>query len=177
MSKTHSQIVEEVDNLLKIEDEIVLKEKLVKIIEENDKLKSRIIELESSLDDGQTYVIETDISPESPSTEIENSNRNGNTSDHDNNTIDGLNIFENPKEENKKSSGNGSCWNCGGSCASFRDCPEPKNHARINAKREEFMKSKKTSSSRYFLGAEMDGSGNIQPGLPSEKLRKALGNF
>ena len=105
MSKTHSQIVEEVDDLLKIEDEIVLKEKLVKIIEENDKLKSRIIELESSLDDGQTYVIETDISPESPSTEIENSNRNGNTSDHDNNTIDGLNIFENPKEESKKSTG------------------------------------------------------------------------
>ena len=176
MSKTHTQIVEEVDDLLEIENKILLKEKLVKILEENDKLKTRIIELESSLDDEQIYVIETDISPESPSG-IEIS-KNGNTSDHDDsNTIDGLNIFENPKEENKKSAGNSSCWNCGGSCASFRDCPEPKNHARINAKREEFMKSKKTSSSRYFLGAEMDGSGNIQPGLPSEKLRKALGNF
>ena len=171
MSKTHTQIVEEVDDLLEIENKILLKEKLVKILEENDKLKTRIIELESSLDDEQIYVIETDISPESPSG-IEIS-KNGNTSDHDDsNTIDGLNIFENPKEENKSTGP--SCWNCEGS-HSLRECTEKRNFAKINAKREEFMKSKKTSSSRYFKGAaELE---NIQPGLPSEKLRQALGNL
>ena len=181
MSKTQAEIMEEVDDLLEIENKILLKEKLVKIMEENDKLKTRIIELESSLDDEQIYVIETDISPESPTatTENENSNKNGNTSDHDdgNNTIDGLNIFENPKEKENKSSGNNSCWNCESKEHSLRECPEKRNFAKINAKREEFMKSKKTSSSRYFKGAEIDGSGSIQPGLPSEKLRKALGNF
>ena len=52
MSKTHTQIVEEVEDLLEIENKILLKEKLVKILEENDKLKIRIIEL---------YVIETNI--------------------------------------------------------------------------------------------------------------------
>ena len=171
MSKTHTQIVEEVEDLLEIENKILLKEKLVKILEENDKLKTRIIELESSLDDEQIYVIETDISPESPSG-IEIS-KNGNTSDHDDsNTIDGLNIFENPKEENKSTGP--SCWNCEGS-HSLRECTEKRNFAKINAKREEFMKSKKTSSSRYFKGAaELE---NIQPGLPSEKLRQALGNL
>ena len=34
------------------------------MLEENDKLKRRTIELESSLDDGQIYVNEADISPE-----------------------------------------------------------------------------------------------------------------
>ena len=45
------------------------------MLEENEKLKRRIIELESSLHDGQIYVDEADISPEM-STEIlfENSN-------------------------------------------------------------------------------------------------------
>ena len=45
------------------------------MLEENEKLKRRTIELESSLDDGQIYVNEADISPEI-STEFffENSN-------------------------------------------------------------------------------------------------------
>ena len=45
------------------------------MLEENEKLKRRIIELESSLHDGQIYVDEADISPEI-STEFffENSN-------------------------------------------------------------------------------------------------------
>ena len=45
------------------------------MLEENDKLKRRTIELESILDDGQIYVDEADISPEI-STEIffDNSN-------------------------------------------------------------------------------------------------------
>ena len=34
------------------------------MLEENEKLKRRTIELESSLDDGQIYVNEADISPE-----------------------------------------------------------------------------------------------------------------
>ena len=45
------------------------------MLEENDKLKRRIIELESSLDDGQIYVNEAHISPEiSPDFFFENSN-------------------------------------------------------------------------------------------------------
>ena len=53
----------------------MLKEKLIEMLEENEKLKRRTIELESSLDDGQIYVNEADISPEI-STEFffENSN-------------------------------------------------------------------------------------------------------
>ena len=53
----------------------MLKEKLIEMLEENEKLRRRTIELESSLDDGQIYVNEADISQEI-STEIffENSN-------------------------------------------------------------------------------------------------------
>ena len=72
---------------MNIENKILLKEKLVEMLEENEKLKRRTIELE-------TYVIETDILPES-STE----NLTKGTSDHENTIFDDMKIFENSKEE------------------------------------------------------------------------------
>ena len=87
-----------------------------------------------------------------------------------------MSIFEDPtsKDDEKPKSNRNACWNCGGSHG-LRDCKEVKNYAKINAAREEFQKSKKVSSSRYFKESGLDV--DVQPGLPSEKLQAALGTY
>ena len=162
---------EEVDSILAIQDKSMLKSKLTTLLKENHELKERVKELEDTLDGGEIYMI--DSIPEEESNERTSSHsrsdQNGSLA-----TCDGLSIFDEPKDQ-EKSKGGGNCWNCGGNCSNWRDCPLERNHARINAKREEFMKSKKTmTSSRYFKGTEFDVDG-VQPGLPNERLQRALG--
>ena len=170
MNGVEDSFTEEVDAILAIQDKSTLKSKLTTLLKENHELKERVKELEDTLDGGEIYMI--DSVPEEESNDR-------NQSRHDQNgglaTCDGfLSIFDSPKDQKEeKSKGGGTCWNCGGSHG-LRDCKEERNHARINANREEFMKSKKTNtSSRYFKNAEFDV--DVQPGLPNVKLQRALG--
>ncbi|KAJ8984849.1 hypothetical protein NQ317_013050 [Molorchus minor] len=63
------------------------------------------------------------------------------------------------------------CFNCDDNHA-IRDCPLPKNYAKINAARQRFKAQKQTS--RYHL-EEDQKYGHFTPGKMSDKLREALG--
>ena len=55
------------------------------------------------------------------------------------------------------------------------DCPLPKNPKEINKNKKEFQASQANfGSARYHID-ENQKFGHIRPGLPSDKLRKALG--
>ena len=170
---------DQVNELIRIQDKNVLKEKLLELLEENRKLKERVFELEDTLDGGSIYMIDCD--PDNEKEEASNKNEenitNGSNIDTSLATCDGyVSIFEDPtsKDDEKPKSNRNACWNCGGSHG-LRDCKEVKNYAKINAAREEFQKSKKVSSSRYFKESGLDV--DVQPGLPSEKLQAALGMY
>ncbi|XP_055530399.1 zinc finger CCHC domain-containing protein 8 homolog [Wyeomyia smithii] len=61
------------------------------------------------------------------------------------------------------------CWNCEGD-HSLRDCKEPRNFARINKMKQEYMKR----TDRYHVDLEQK-YGHIVPGRMSSQLRQALG--
>ena len=119
----------------------MLREKLIEMLEENEKLKRRTIELESSLDDGQIYVNEADISPEI-STEFlfENSNA-GNSYLSQLNCILNEQVFDyllsfccyfpgrggdrgrGRGGQDRRSGGGSGCFKCGEEGHFSRECP------------------------------------------------------
>jgi len=80
------------------------------------------------------------------------------------------------KEEVKDedSAGGSRCFNCGARGCNVRDCKEPKDHARIAANRRQFGGGGQGPQARYHVD-EHQKYGHIKPGLPSKRLRKALG--
>ncbi|XP_066245973.1 zinc finger CCHC domain-containing protein 8 homolog [Euwallacea similis] len=84
-------------------------------------------------------------------------------------SIDG----EKPEGTNSKSkpSSGSLCFNCEQD-HSIKDCPFPKNHAKINANRQKFQS--KNKSSRYHLEEDQKFA-HMKPGEISTALRKALG--
>ena len=66
------------------------------------------------------------------------------------------------------------CFNCGAKGCNVRDCKEPKDHARIAANRRQFGGGGQGPQARYHVD-EHQKYGHIKPGLPSKRLRKALG--
>ena len=81
-------------------------------------------------------------------------------------------IFPEPPVEDKTRVKGNACWNCDKDDHSLRDCKEPRNPQKINAKRRE--QQKKVSNVRYHVD-EAQKFGHVKPGLPSKKLRRALG--
>lgn len=61
------------------------------------------------------------------------------------------------------------CFNCSGS-HSLKDCPEPRNHQRINKARKQFM----AKTERYHVDIEQRFA-HLRPGQMSNELRRALG--
>jgi len=81
------------------------------------------------------------------------------------------------EEVKEEKSARNSCFNCGGSHM-ISECKEPRDHARIAANRRAFAPGPGGGGggpqSRYHVD-EKQRLGHIRPGLPSTRLRKALG--
>lgn len=72
------------------------------------------------------------------------------------------------------------CFNCGSEDHQMKDCPMPRNAARISEKRKEFLDacgetSSPTLSQRYHEEEVEERFGRFKPGVISEELQDALG--
>ncbi|XP_036383012.1 zinc finger CCHC domain-containing protein 8 [Megalops cyprinoides] len=67
------------------------------------------------------------------------------------------------------------CFNCGSEDHQLRDCPKPKDMARISEKRKEFSGGNNQSNQRYHEEEVEERFGKYKPGTVSEELLDALG--
>ncbi|KYO39718.1 zinc finger CCHC domain-containing protein 8 isoform C [Alligator mississippiensis] len=72
------------------------------------------------------------------------------------------------------------CFNCGSEDHQMKDCPQPRNNARISEKRKEFMEacgeaSNQNFQQRYHAEEVEERFGKFKPGVISEELQEALG--
>ncbi|TRY65335.1 hypothetical protein DNTS_032241 [Danionella cerebrum] len=67
------------------------------------------------------------------------------------------------------------CFNCCSEAHQLRDCPEPKDMARINAKRKEFAQVNNQSNQRYHADEVDERFAKYKPGVLSQDLLDALG--
>ncbi|KAG7480988.1 hypothetical protein MATL_G00062060 [Megalops atlanticus] len=67
------------------------------------------------------------------------------------------------------------CFNCGSEDHQLRDCPKPKDMARISEKRKEFSGGNNQSNQRYHEEEVEERFGKYKPGIVSEELLDALG--
>ncbi|XP_069038050.1 zinc finger CCHC domain-containing protein 8 [Lepisosteus oculatus] len=67
------------------------------------------------------------------------------------------------------------CFNCGSDAHQLKDCPKPRDVARISEKRKEFSQSSSQSNQRYHVEEVEERFGKYKPGRVSEELQDALG--
>uniref|UniRef100_A0A671SNY1 Zinc finger CCHC domain-containing protein 8-like n=1 Tax=Sinocyclocheilus anshuiensis TaxID=1608454 RepID=A0A671SNY1_9TELE len=67
------------------------------------------------------------------------------------------------------------CFNCCSEDHQLRDCPEPKDMARINEKRKEFSQNNNQSNQRYHAEEVEERFAKYKPGNLSQELLDALG--
>ncbi|XP_067293807.1 zinc finger CCHC domain-containing protein 8 isoform X2 [Pseudorasbora parva] len=67
------------------------------------------------------------------------------------------------------------CFNCCSEAHQLRDCPEPKDMARINEKRKEFSQNNNQSNQRYHAEEVEERFAKYKPGIMSQDLHDALG--
>uniref|UniRef100_A0A8D0H644 Zinc finger CCHC domain-containing protein 8 n=1 Tax=Sphenodon punctatus TaxID=8508 RepID=A0A8D0H644_SPHPU len=72
------------------------------------------------------------------------------------------------------------CFNCGSEDHQMKDCPKPRNAARISEKRKEFMDacgeaSNQNYQQRYHAEEVEERFGKFKPGIISDELQDALG--
>ncbi|XP_043094552.1 zinc finger CCHC domain-containing protein 8 isoform X2 [Puntigrus tetrazona] len=67
------------------------------------------------------------------------------------------------------------CFNCCSEDHQLRDCPEPKDMARINEKRKEFSQNNSQSNQRYHAEEVEERFAKYKPGNLSQELLDALG--
>ncbi|XP_062999922.1 zinc finger CCHC domain-containing protein 8 isoform X4 [Elgaria multicarinata webbii] len=72
------------------------------------------------------------------------------------------------------------CFNCGFEDHQMKDCPQPRNAARINEKRKQFMDAcgeagNQNFQQRYHADEVEERFGRFKPGIISEELQDALG--
>ncbi|XP_001506640.2 zinc finger CCHC domain-containing protein 8 isoform X2 [Ornithorhynchus anatinus] len=72
------------------------------------------------------------------------------------------------------------CFNCGSEDHQIKDCPMPRNPARISEKRKEFMEAcgeanNQNYQQRYHAEEVEERFGRFKPGIISEELQDALG--
>ncbi|XP_077164678.1 zinc finger CCHC domain-containing protein 8 [Paroedura picta] len=89
-------------------------------------------------------------------------------------SLDGQEIQVKPKRPKPH------CFNCGCEDHQMKDCPQPRNAARINEKRKQFMEacgeaSNQNYQQRYHAEEIEERFGRFRPGIISEELQDALG--
>ncbi|NWX00727.1 ZCHC8 protein, partial [Caloenas nicobarica] len=89
-------------------------------------------------------------------------------------SLDGQEIQVKPKRPKPH------CFNCGSEDHQMKDCPKPRNAARISEKRKEFMEACGEASSqnfqqRYHAEEVEERFGKFKPGVISGELQDALG--
>ncbi|XP_076843257.1 zinc finger CCHC domain-containing protein 8 isoform X2 [Brachyhypopomus gauderio] len=67
------------------------------------------------------------------------------------------------------------CFNCGAEDHQLRDCPKPKDMARISEKRKEFSQSSSQGNQRYHAEEVEPRFAKYKPGIVSQELLDALG--
>ncbi|KFV77314.1 Zinc finger CCHC domain-containing protein 8, partial [Dryobates pubescens] len=90
-------------------------------------------------------------------------------------SLDGQEIQVKPKSRPKPH-----CFNCGSEDHQMKDCPQPRNAARISEKRKEFMEacgeaSNQNFQQRYHAEEVEERFGKFKPGVISGELQDALG--
>ncbi|NXD27291.1 ZCHC8 protein, partial [Spelaeornis formosus] len=90
-------------------------------------------------------------------------------------SLDGQEIQVKPKSRPKPH-----CFNCGSEDHQMKDCPKPRNAARINEKRKEFLEACGDSGNqnfqqRYHAEEVEERFGKFKPGVISGELQDALG--
>ncbi|NWW87248.1 ZCHC8 protein, partial [Rhynochetos jubatus] len=90
-------------------------------------------------------------------------------------SLDGQEIQVKPKSRPKAH-----CFNCGSEDHQMKDCPKPRNAARISEKRKEFMEacgdvSNQNFQQRYHAEEVEERFGKFKPGVISGELQDALG--
>uniref|UniRef100_A0A669P7W3 Zinc finger CCHC domain-containing protein 8 n=1 Tax=Phasianus colchicus TaxID=9054 RepID=A0A669P7W3_PHACC len=90
-------------------------------------------------------------------------------------SLDGQEIQVKPKSRPKSH-----CFNCGSEEHQIKDCPKPRNAARISEKRKEFMEacgeaSNQNFQQRYHAEEVEERFGKFKPGVISGELQDALG--
>ncbi|NXM36216.1 ZCHC8 protein, partial [Oxyruncus cristatus] len=89
-------------------------------------------------------------------------------------SLDGQEIQVKPKRPKPH------CFNCGSEDHQMKDCPKPRNAARINEKRKEFLEacgdtSNQNFQQRYHVEEVEERFGKFKPGVISGVLQDALG--
>ncbi|XP_053135708.1 zinc finger CCHC domain-containing protein 8 isoform X2 [Hemicordylus capensis] len=89
-------------------------------------------------------------------------------------SLDGQEIQVKPKRPKPH------CFNCGSEDHQMKDCPQPRNAARISEKRKEFMDAcgevgNQNFQQRYHADEVEERFGRFKPGIISEELQDALG--
>ncbi|KFO95794.1 Zinc finger CCHC domain-containing protein 8, partial [Calypte anna] len=90
-------------------------------------------------------------------------------------SLDGQEIQVKPKSRPKPH-----CFNCGSEDHQMKDCPKPRNAARISEKRKEFLEacgeaSNQNFQQRYHAEEVEERFGKFKPGVISGELQDALG--
>uniref|UniRef100_A0A8C9VPZ1 Zinc finger CCHC domain-containing protein 8 n=1 Tax=Scleropages formosus TaxID=113540 RepID=A0A8C9VPZ1_SCLFO len=67
------------------------------------------------------------------------------------------------------------CFNCGSEDHQLKDCPKPRDMARISEKRKEFSQGNSQSNQRYHAEEVEERFGKYKPGIVSAELLDALG--
>ncbi|KAJ7309804.1 hypothetical protein JRQ81_007873 [Phrynocephalus forsythii] len=89
-------------------------------------------------------------------------------------SLDGQEIQVKPKRPKAH------CFNCGSENHQMKDCPQPRNAARINEKRKQFLDAcgeagSQSFQQRYHADEIEERFGRFKPGIISEELQDALG--
>ncbi len=165
----HLDVDLEVTKLMDLERED-LRQELVKLIRQQKILTERVKELEELTDLHCSSAFTIDTVPME-----ENEDKKQPSIRYSSSTQEVLTIESGQPDEAQSSRvKNNPCWNCEEDTHSMRDCKEPRNPQKISQNRAKFMKNQPISSVRYHID-ETQKFGKLKPGLPSMKLRKALG--
>ena len=164
------EVEETVEDLLSMKNQEMLKKNLVNIVTENLRNKKKVKILESDLADRKeniSFLIDCD--GQDGQEEDSHQSHQSQQRVYSDFTV----LGETSEPESPAASKGGSCFNCDGSHI-VSDCTQPRDEDKIARRRSEMKGSKGPTSARYHLegGQKFD---HLQPGLPSDKLREALG--